>query len=745
MATGTGSWVGGDDWYAKVDASVTTNSAASAVITIKCICVSQYGTTSGYNNIRGATAKGDDSWGWSSATSISTNSTKTLRTTTHTITKSHSAQSIKCWAKVEGIAGIYSGSSSTASVNVTVSAKTSYAVSYNGNGGTLNAKTTAQTKWYNEALTLHGGTTSSPSPTRTGYTFVKWNTKADGTGTSYNAAASYTGNAALTLYAIWKANTYTVAYNANKPSAATGSVTNLPASQTKTYGVTLKLSSNVPVLPLYNFLGYATSASGAVAYQPGANYTSNAAATLYAKWELAYTIPDAPISVSATNIFDGDVSNTQVQVEVEVPDIPEGSMAHRTGYNIYINGAVVLPVTDDTQTSYSATHTLTGLNYEGKIINVSVACVGEAGVSAQVAAQTLYGTLGTPTVSDVYRGWSSALGYYATFYVADNSANAYEHVVQTTVNGSDVYTTTGAITITSITGDAAWVNSDLSIVTAAVPVNVGYASDTSIPLISPKATYGVLNLAATQVMSGGLAYALIVFDGAVGDDADTSYTISFDHDVASDTIAYDPDGYEYRQMWMGIEPLAITVIAERNGWVSQPISTSFTYVPRNLRAPTIVDVEKVAGAQFEVTYSEAEYGIPIDDDKYDYKLYLNGELVAEADGVEITGGTHTISLYVYDPSNSVIQMKAFDTPPSDGSPFSNSKTVNRTVPGAGIYAYQTKLDVERVRIDGVNEFMVTRDVSASVEHCSIGGESMYNMEIDSDVITERDNTYSIGE
>ena len=33
--------------------------------------------------------------------------------------------------------------------------------------------------------------------------FSKWNTKADGTGTDYAAAASYTANADLTLYAVW--------------------------------------------------------------------------------------------------------------------------------------------------------------------------------------------------------------------------------------------------------------------------------------------------------------------------------------------------------------------------------------------------------------------------------------------------------------------------------------------------------------------------------------------------------------
>lgn len=73
--------------------------------------------------------------------------------------------------------------------------------------------------------------------------------------------------------------TYTVKYNANGGSGA-------PRSQTKTYGVTLRLSSTRPTRSHYTFLGWATSANGSVAYQPGGNYTANKAVTLYAKWQI---------------------------------------------------------------------------------------------------------------------------------------------------------------------------------------------------------------------------------------------------------------------------------------------------------------------------------------------------------------------------------------------------------------------------------------------------------------------------
>ena len=173
--------------------------------------------------------------------------------------------------------GSYAGTR-TASGTTASRAKTSYTVSYNANGGS--GAPSAQTKWYNESLTL-----SSTKPTRTGYTFAGWNTNSSGTGTNYSSGGTYTGNAAVTLYAKWTAITYTVSYNANGGTGA-------PGNQTKTYGQTLTLSTTVPTRTNYNFKGWATSASATTPnYQPGGSYTANAAITLYAVWEIAYIAP----------------------------------------------------------------------------------------------------------------------------------------------------------------------------------------------------------------------------------------------------------------------------------------------------------------------------------------------------------------------------------------------------------------------------------------------------------------------
>ena len=80
--------------------------------------------------------------------------------------------------------------------------------------------------------------------------------------------------------------TYDVKYSVNG-----GDTSSAPASQKKVQGETLRLSSAIPTRPGCTFLGWNTTKTGTgTHYEPGANYTANAALTLYAIW-LGVSVP----------------------------------------------------------------------------------------------------------------------------------------------------------------------------------------------------------------------------------------------------------------------------------------------------------------------------------------------------------------------------------------------------------------------------------------------------------------------
>ena len=215
----------------------------------------------------------DEGVGWDTA-----NQTK-LFEKTETISRSASAQSIKVYASFHDIEilnrAVYVNTS------FTVPATYYYTISYNANGGT--GAPSSQTKSHNVSLKL-----STTKPTRTNYTFLGWATSdadADAGTWKYSPGDYISENKNLTLYAAWKANTYTVKYNANGGTGA-------PSSQTKTHNVALTLSSTKPTRANYNFLGWGTSASATtVSYTAGGKYTTNANVTLYAIWSQSYTKP----------------------------------------------------------------------------------------------------------------------------------------------------------------------------------------------------------------------------------------------------------------------------------------------------------------------------------------------------------------------------------------------------------------------------------------------------------------------
>lgn len=124
-------------------------------------------------------------------------------------------------------------------------------------------------------------------PTRSGYAFAGYYSEPNGEGTQYynadcTSARAWDLTTVTTLYAKWTACTYVIAFSAN---GGTGTM----ARQTATRDANVTLSANKFTRPGYSFAGWATSASGAVAYKDKASVKNLAAAgktvTLYAKWK----------------------------------------------------------------------------------------------------------------------------------------------------------------------------------------------------------------------------------------------------------------------------------------------------------------------------------------------------------------------------------------------------------------------------------------------------------------------------
>lgn len=162
-----------------------------------------------------------------------------------------------------------------------------HTIHYNANGGDQNSVPTDQTKTFDQAMIL-----SDKKPTRHGYNFVRWNTKADGTGTSYEVKGNYNhdqNGGTVTLYAIWTPWVHTVHYDANG-----GDQNSVPNDQKKTYGQSMNVATKVPTRNEYKFLGWTTGKDGSgTFYNPGDAYyhdQNGQTVTLYAKWIQLYTV-----------------------------------------------------------------------------------------------------------------------------------------------------------------------------------------------------------------------------------------------------------------------------------------------------------------------------------------------------------------------------------------------------------------------------------------------------------------------
>ena len=182
-------------------------------------------------------------------------------------------------------------------------------LTYHGNGAT-GGNTAVQSGKTGDELT-----TNANGFTRDGYTFVRWDTAKDGSGTAYgegkNGVSQYVMKpAGNDLYAIWKANPATIQYRNDWPNT-TGST----PDTTGNTGDTVTISQNSFDRPGYTFTGWSTSKRGDPSLQPGDKHTLEPrTTTVWAQWKAdpAHLVYNSNIGTvgSETKTVDGVVDQT---------------------------------------------------------------------------------------------------------------------------------------------------------------------------------------------------------------------------------------------------------------------------------------------------------------------------------------------------------------------------------------------------------------------------------------------------
>jgi uncharacterized protein (TIGR02145 family)/uncharacterized repeat protein (TIGR02543 family) len=329
------------------------------------------------------------------------------------------------------------------SANVTLYAKwtqsPTYTVTYSGNGNTTGTAPIDPNAYLQGATVTVAANTGSLA--KTGVTFAGWNTAADGSGTSYAAAATFAmGTANITLYAKWTVSILTVKFNSNGGSAVD--------SQNVTYNNT----AAAPTPPTQNgfiFAGWYSDQALTIQFNFLTPVTSSI--TLYAKWTPVYTVTyNGNGNTSGTVPSDANKYANGTIVTV----LNNTGLLAKTGYTFAgWNTNAAGTGTDRTPGGTFSMGSVNDTLYAKWTINqITVSFNSEGGTA--VAAQTVnYGSTATLPAAPaktayVFAGWyadslftnsfsfstptTAAVTLYARWIIQDADGNVY---TETTING----------------------------------------------------------------------------------------------------------------------------------------------------------------------------------------------------------------------------------------------------------------------------------------------------------------------
>lgn len=210
------------------------------------------------------------------------------------------------WYRDDGtFADSWSFASDTVNQDMTLYAKwvaiPTYQILYDANGATQGSTPTDLGKYRrnNIAALQDAGTLQKDHAV-----FVGWCTDPTGNGTILNPGDAYEVEDTVTFYAIWKANTYSVTYDANKATAGTAPIDSMAYEFATTAAIK---DSNDLKRDAHTFREWNTKADGSgTTYHAGDNLTVNDNITLYAQWDKTAT----PVTKPVTKPSKAEVAST---------------------------------------------------------------------------------------------------------------------------------------------------------------------------------------------------------------------------------------------------------------------------------------------------------------------------------------------------------------------------------------------------------------------------------------------------
>jgi uncharacterized repeat protein (TIGR02543 family) len=394
-----------------------------------------------------------------------------------------------------------------------------YTVTFNANGATSGTAPTAQTAGSGSSVTLPNGS----GLTKTGYTFGGWNTNSSGTGTNYNAGASYTVTGNITLYAKWNA-TYTVTFNAN------GGSDTAPAAQTANSGSSVILPSGSGLTKTgYTFGGWNTNADGTGNnYAAFSFYTVTANITLYAKWIIEGTATYT-VTFNANGATSGTTPTAQTASSGSSVTLPSGSGLTKTSYTFggWNTNAEGTGTNYAANASYTVTATVTLYAKWDAVPTYTVTFDANGGSGTAPTAQTassgssvtLPNGSGLTKTGCTFGGWNTNSSSTGTNYNAGASYTVTGNItLYAKWNATVTFNINGATSGTAPTAQTANYGSSVTLPSGSGLTKTGYTFDGW--NTNSSGTETNYNAGASYTVTGNITlYAKWVIPGGTTNDA----------------------------------------------------------------------------------------------------------------------------------------------------------------------------------------------------------------------------------